>query len=64
MTAASISHLGTATLVLEVGGLRVVTDPVLDGAGTRHRLGGSVEYRHISGDPVPSALVSGVDVCC
>jgi L-ascorbate metabolism protein UlaG (beta-lactamase superfamily) len=59
---ATINHLGTATLVLDIGGTRVVTDPVLDGAGTRHRLGLTIEYSHIAGEPVPSELVAGAEL--
>lgn len=31
-----ITHLGTATLLLETGGVRILTDPAFDPAGTRH----------------------------
>jgi L-ascorbate metabolism protein UlaG (beta-lactamase superfamily) len=32
-----ITHVGTATLLLEVAGLRILTDPALDPAGTSYR---------------------------
>lgn len=34
-----ITHLGTATVVLEVGSLRLLTDPVFDPAGGRYSFG-------------------------
>lgn len=53
---ARITHVGTATVVLELDGLRVVTDPVLDPAGSRYRLG-PFEYQNLRGPsaPVPDA---------
>lgn len=35
---ARLTHIGAATLLLEAGGLRILTDPVLDGTGARYRL--------------------------
>ena len=34
-----LTHLGTATLVVEIGDVRLVTDPVFDPAGTKHDFG-------------------------
>jgi L-ascorbate metabolism protein UlaG (beta-lactamase superfamily) len=31
-----ITHLGTASVILEIGAIRVITDPVFDPAGTRY----------------------------
>ncbi|MBX3158973.1 MAG: MBL fold metallo-hydrolase [Deltaproteobacteria bacterium] len=39
-----ITHLGTASVILEIGGVRVITDPVFDPAGSRYKwapVGGS-----------------------
>jgi len=33
---ARLTHIGAATLLLELGGLRLLTDPAFDRAGTRH----------------------------
>lgn len=33
---ARLTHIGAATLLLELGGLRLLTDPAFDPAGTRH----------------------------
>ena len=62
MTLPRITHLGTATLVIDIDGLRIVTDPVLDGAGTVHRLFPGIGYRHVSGDPVQTNLLGKADV--
>jgi L-ascorbate metabolism protein UlaG (beta-lactamase superfamily) len=35
---ARLTHIGAATLLLELGGLRILTDPVLDRAGAHYRL--------------------------
>ena len=34
-----LTHLGTATLLVEIGEVRLLTDPVFDPAGTKHELG-------------------------
>ncbi len=34
-----VTHYGTATLLIEVGGLRLLTDPVFDPSGTKHDFG-------------------------
>jgi len=34
-----LTHLGTATLLIEIGGLRLLTDPVFDPSGTKHAMG-------------------------
>jgi L-ascorbate metabolism protein UlaG (beta-lactamase superfamily) len=34
-----VTHYGTATLLLEIGGLRFLTDPVFDPQGTKHDFG-------------------------
>jgi L-ascorbate metabolism protein UlaG (beta-lactamase superfamily) len=35
---ARLTHVGAATLLLEAAGLRILTDPVLDGAGAHYRI--------------------------
>jgi L-ascorbate metabolism protein UlaG (beta-lactamase superfamily) len=34
-----VTHVGTATVLLEIGGLRILTDPALDPAGRRYSFG-------------------------
>ncbi len=36
---ATVTHIGTATVLIEIGGLRLLTDPVFDPAPTRYRFG-------------------------
>ncbi|NOU28219.1 MAG: MBL fold metallo-hydrolase [Polyangiaceae bacterium] len=62
-----VRHLGTATLLLDVGGRTIVTDPVLDPAGTtfvlgRSPLSGEISYRNLVGAQGARALPSRPDL--
>ena len=35
----TITHIGVATMLLEIGSIRVLTDPVFDPAGGRYSFG-------------------------
>ncbi len=61
-----ILHIGTATAILEIGGLRLLTDPVFDPAGTEHRLrtprlGVELSYTHLSGPAILPGAVGPID---
>jgi L-ascorbate metabolism protein UlaG (beta-lactamase superfamily) len=62
-----LRHIGAATVLLDVGGLRIVTDPVLDQAGSsyslgRSRLAGELRYTNLLGPANPEALPEVADV--
>lgn len=48
-----VTHVGTATLVLEVGPFRLITDPALDPAGEEYAFGWGTHSRKLL-DPLPS----------
>lgn len=58
-----VTHIGTATLLLEIGGLRLLTDPVLDPAGSAYQIGktGLVRYVNLDGPALPAQDVASVD---
>lgn len=66
MSPLGLTFMGTATNLLEVGGLRLLTDPVFDPPGTRYpaveglsgRLAG---YTRLSGPAVPASGVGRLD---
>ena len=35
----TVTHIGTATVLLEIGGFRLLTDPVFDPAPAQYRFG-------------------------
>ena len=49
-----VTHVGTATLILEIGPFRLVTDPALDPKGGEYAFGWGTHSRKLL-DPVPSA---------
>jgi L-ascorbate metabolism protein UlaG (beta-lactamase superfamily) len=46
-----VTHFGTATLLLEIGSLRLLTDPVFDPPGTRYSVLGIAGYRRVTDPP-------------
>lgn len=58
---AHVTHYGTATVLLEIAGLRVVTDPVL-GAGQRSHFGWGMHGEHLRQEPLDPAGIGPVDV--
>lgn len=58
------THIGTATVLLEIDGLRILTDPVLDPAGSQYRLGktGLAAYTNLDGPALDSAALGRIDL--
>lgn len=59
--------VGTATTLLELGGLRLLTDPVFDPPGQQYRvskgpLGRRFEYTHLIGPAIAADAVGPIDV--
>lgn len=56
-----LTHLGTATLLIEIGELRLLTDPVFDPAGTKHDFGFGFGSTKEYETAASAAEVTGVD---
>jgi len=63
-TAIHLTHVGTATVRLEVAGLVLLTDPVLDPPGSRYRVSRTVLVSHtnLNGPAVPAEEIGPVDL--
>ncbi|MFG1657128.1 MBL fold metallo-hydrolase [Micromonospora chersina] len=57
-----ITHLGGPTVLVEVGGWRLLTDPTFDPPGRRYRFGWGTASRKLTGPTVPAAAVGRIDV--
>lgn len=56
---ARLTHVGAATLLIEIGGLRLLTDPAFDRVGTRHTVPRPVPYLYNSSRSEAPALDPG-----
>lgn len=56
-----VTFFGTATMLLEIGGLRLVTDPVFDAAGAEYRLGRHTRYRKMRDTPATWRELGPID---
>ncbi len=56
-----LTHLGTATLLLEVGPLRLLTDPALDPAGQRYRFAPALASTKTVEPRVPAGGLGALD---
>lgn len=55
-----ITHFGTATMLIEIGSLRLLTDPVFDAPGKSYNVLGMARYRRQS---LPGAYPSALEGC-
>ncbi|MEZ5078869.1 MAG: MBL fold metallo-hydrolase [Solirubrobacterales bacterium] len=61
---ARITHVGGPTVLIEVGGWRLLTDPTFEPAGARHRLRGAlaaIGSRKLAGPAIPAAEIGPID---
>lgn len=56
-----ITHLGAATTLLEIGGLRLLTDPVFDPPGGRYSFGWGTGSRKLAGPAIAPARLGPID---
>ena len=58
------TFVGTATVLLEVGGLRILTDPVLERAGQRYRVGKTdlATYTHLQDPALRPEEIGPIDL--
>ncbi|RBY89690.1 MBL fold metallo-hydrolase [Blastococcus sp. TF02A-30] len=61
MTGLRLTHVGGPTLLIEVGGWRLLTDPTFDAAGRRYAFGWGTSSRKVTGPAVPADDVLPVD---
>ena len=55
------THIGTATLLLELEGLRLLTDPVFDAPGETWNFGWGTRSTHVEAPALTAAQVGAVD---
>ncbi|MBI5294490.1 MAG: MBL fold metallo-hydrolase [Chloroflexi bacterium] len=56
-----ITHISTATLLLEIGNLRLLTDPVFDPAGGRYSFGWGTGSTKLTNAPISSDSLGAID---
>jgi L-ascorbate metabolism protein UlaG (beta-lactamase superfamily) len=56
-----ITHIGTATMLLEMGALRLLTDPVFDPPGGRYRFGWGTGSTKLSGPAIAPERIGPLD---
>jgi len=59
--AIAVTHIGTATMLLEVGGLRLLTDPVFDAPGRQYGFGFGTSSRHLETPALTLAQLGKLD---
>ena len=55
------THIGGPTLLIEVGGWRLLTDPTFDPPGRRYFFGWGTMSRKVSGPAIPAAELGPID---
>ena len=61
MTGVRLTHIGGPTLLIEVGGWRLLTDPTFDDPGRRYNFGWGAMSRKLSGPAIPAAEIGPID---
>ena len=61
MTEITITHIGGPTVLLEIGGWRILTDPTFDPPGKRYFFGWGTISRKLAGPAVPVAELGEID---
>jgi hypothetical protein len=56
-----ITHISTATMLLEIGSLRILTDPVFDSAGGRYYFGWGTGSTKLTSPPITPDTIGQVD---
>jgi L-ascorbate metabolism protein UlaG (beta-lactamase superfamily) len=56
-----LTHIGGPTVLVEVAGLRLLTDPTFDPAGRRYRFGWGTGSTKLTGPAVPAAGLGPID---
>lgn len=61
MTGVRVTHIGGPTTLIEIGGLRLLTDPTFDPPGRRYAFGWGTSSRKTAGPAFPAAELPPVD---
>jgi L-ascorbate metabolism protein UlaG (beta-lactamase superfamily) len=61
MTALQLTHIGGPTVLLELDGWRLLTDPTFDAPGRRYRFGWGTSSRKVAGPAVAAADIGPID---
>jgi L-ascorbate metabolism protein UlaG (beta-lactamase superfamily) len=56
-----LTHIGGPTLLIEVGGWRLLTDPTFDAPGRRYSFGWGTSSRKLAGPAIPAAAIGPID---
>ena len=62
MSAARVTHIGGPTVLIEVEGWRILTDPTFDASGRKYNFGWGSSSRKITGPAVAAADLAPIDV--
>jgi L-ascorbate metabolism protein UlaG (beta-lactamase superfamily) len=57
----TITHIGGPTVLIEVGGWRLLTDPTFDPPGRRYSFGWGTSSRKLAGPAIPAAEIGPID---
>ena len=61
MTGVRLTHIGGPTVLIEVGGWRLLTDPTFDPPGRKYNFGWGTSSRKLAGPAVPAEDVEPID---
>ncbi len=61
MTGVRLTHIGGPTVLVEVGGRRLLTDPTFDAPGRRYHFGWGATSRKLAGPAIAAADVGPLD---
>ena len=56
-----LTHIGGPTVLIEVGGWRLLTDPTFDPAGQSYRFGWGSGSRKLAGPAIPASEIGAID---
>ena len=62
MTEVRLTHIGGPTVLIEVGGWRLLTDPTFDPPGGRYSFGRGTGSRKTAGPSIPAGELGAIDV--
>ena len=62
MTGARLTHVGGPTVLVEVGGWRLLTDPTFDAPGRRYAFGWGTSSRKLTGPAIAAGELPPIDV--